>query len=68
MLSEIFEVIPCICRLERELFPALYDADGVLKPLRKTRYLRDDEFFASYAQRLKPKTIGIEQSAILLLI
>lgn len=65
LLSEIAEVIPCICRLEPELFAACYDQEGTSKPFDKARYSRDDDFFASYAARLRPKVSDCKVTPLL---
>ena len=33
LLSEIKEVMPCIIRIEKELFPALFTSDGKVKEI-----------------------------------
>jgi len=55
LLSELFEVLPCIARLEKELCPVLFDKEGRCRPLQLEEYKHDDEFYAGFATRLIPR-------------
>ena len=53
LLSELFEVLPCLIRLERELFAELFDRDGKAKEIKCLLYVGEAEFYSNFSMRLK---------------